>query len=117
MKCLVAKNVDIVIISETEIDSTFSAGQFLIEGFKPTFTYDRNQHGGGILVFIREGIPSRELKFEFSINMECIIAEIILHKKKWALLGIYRPPSQEESRFYHELGKAMDYLSETLKIF
>ena len=32
-----------------------------------------------MLVFIQEGIPSRELKFEFSINLECMIAEINLH--------------------------------------
>ena len=44
-----------------------------------------------------------------------IIAEINLYKKKWALLGIYHPPSQDESRFYHELGKAIDYMSRLLK--
>ena len=49
--------------------------------------------------------------------MECIIAEIYLHKKKWALLGIYHPPSQCQSRFYQELGKAMDHLSETFENF
>ena len=83
------KNVDILVGSERKTDSTSPPGQFLIEGLKPTFRYDRNQYGGGIIVFIREGIPSRELKSEFSVNMECIIAEINLHKKKWALLGIY----------------------------
>ena len=79
--------------------------------------YDRDQHRGGILVFIREGIPSRELKFEFSINMEGIIAEIKVHRKKWAMLCIYRPPSQDESRFYHELSKAMDHLGKTSENF
>ena len=29
------------------------------------------------------------------------------------MLSIYRPPSQDEKRFYEELGKAMDYLGDT----
>ena len=45
--------------------------------------------------------------------MECIIAEINLHKKKWALLSIYRLPLQDKSRSYHELDEAMDHLSKT----
>ena len=63
LKFLVAKNVDIHVISETTIDSTFPPGQLLIEGFKPPLRYDRNRHGGGILAFIQEGVPSRELKY------------------------------------------------------
>ena len=85
----------------------------MIEGFKPPLRYDRNQHGGGILVYIGEGILFKELKFECFANMECIITEIHLHKKKWAMLSIYQPPSQDEKRFYEELGKAMDHLSNT----
>ena len=68
-------------------------------------------------VYVREGVPSKELKFEFSATMECLITEINLHKKKWAMLSIYRPSSQDEKRFYEELGKAMDYLSDTYENF
>ena len=49
--------------------------------------------------------------------MECLITEINVHRKKWALLSIYRPPSQDAKRFYKELGKAMDYLSDTYENF
>ena len=52
LKFLVAKNVDILVVIETKIDGTFPSGQFLIEGFKPPLRYDRNKHGGGILVYI-----------------------------------------------------------------
>ena len=33
------------------------------------------------------------------------------------MLSIYRPPSQDEKRFYEELGKAMDHLSDTYENF
>ena len=56
-----------------------------------------------------EGVPSKELKFEFSANMECKIKEINLHREKWAMLSICSPSSQGEKKFYEEHGKAMDY--------
>ena len=34
LKFLVAKNVDILVISETKLDETFPTSQFLIDGFK-----------------------------------------------------------------------------------
>ena len=39
------------------------------------------------------------------------IIEVNLHKKKWILFGIYRPPSQNVSYFLDELGKAIDHYS------
>ena len=52
LKSLVAKNIDIILISERKIDSTFLPGQFLIKELKLRLRHDLNQHGGGILVFI-----------------------------------------------------------------
>ena len=43
-------NIDILIISETELDESFPVGQFLIEGYDVPFRFDRNGNGGGILL-------------------------------------------------------------------
>ena len=113
MKFLVAKNVDSLAVNETNIDGTFPPPSVFDRRIQtPLERYDRNQNGGGILVLAREGLPSRELKFEFSASMECLITEINLHEKKWAMLSIYRPPSQDDKRFYEELGIAMDYIND-----
>ena len=44
-------------ISETKLDESFPIGQFLKKGFSTPFRLDRNCHGGGILLYIREDIP------------------------------------------------------------
>ena len=49
--------------------------------------------------------------------MECLIIEINVREKKWAMLSIYRKPSEGEKLFYEELGKAMDYSSDTYENF
>ena len=50
-------NVDILLISETKLDNSFPAGQFLIDGYSVPYRLDRNIHGGGIMLYIREDIP------------------------------------------------------------
>ena len=49
-------------MAETKLDNSFKTDQFLFEGFKPPFRYDRQKKGGGILVYVREGVPAKELK-------------------------------------------------------
>ena len=71
--------LDILLISETKIDSLFPAAQFQIEDYT-TYRLDRNANGGGILVYIREDIPSTLLNCDMSIESFCI--EKNIRKKK-----------------------------------
>ena len=61
LKEFVMGKIDILIISETKLDQTFPTGQFLMHGYSDPFRLDRTAHGGGILIFIREDIPSKLL--------------------------------------------------------
>ena len=51
-------------ISETKIDASFPIGHFLLNGYSTPFRLDRNAHGGGILLYIWEDIPSKLLLVE-----------------------------------------------------
>ena len=59
LSSMVKDNIDILMVSETKLDSPFPQAQFTIEGYAPQFRYDRNSYGGGILLFIREDIPTK----------------------------------------------------------
>ena len=78
---MIKGKVDVLMISETKIDETFPSRQFYIEGFTPPYRLDRNCHGGGILVYVREDIPSKLIEMDGSI--ESISIELNLRKKKW----------------------------------
>ena len=45
--------IDVLVISESKLDESFPVGQFRIPGYVSPFRLDRDQHGGGIMVFIR----------------------------------------------------------------
>ena len=59
LKSLVLGNVDLLIISETEIDESFPLNQFIIEGFSSPFNEDRNSQGGGLIIYVREDTGTR----------------------------------------------------------
>ena len=55
---MISGNIDILMISETKLDKTFPVAQFLLQGFCMPCRFDDNPNGGGIMLYIREDIPS-----------------------------------------------------------
>ena len=55
----VAKNIDILLITEFKIDSTFPVNQFYLNGYNVPYRHDRNTKDGDILVYVRNDIRSR----------------------------------------------------------
>ena len=112
LEVIISNNIDILGIAETKLDDTFPTSQFLLDGFHPPFRYDRNRHGGGILAYVRNGIPARELKeYQLPDDIEYGFVEINIKNKKWLLANIYRPPNQGERYFFQELGNSLDHFS------
>ena len=59
-------NIDILMVSETTLDESFPISQFIIEGFGVPYRVDWNFNGGGIMLFVRQDIPSKLLSVENS---------------------------------------------------
>ena len=96
--------IDIFLVSETKIDHSFPNQQFSIDGFK-TNRRDKNNFGGGVLFYVNENIPCRELTIEqIDTNFENIFLEITLWTRKWLVIGLYKPPNQKEEYFKKILG-------------
>ena len=75
----ITENIDILMLSETKIDHSFPTQQFKINGFSTPYRMDRSCHGGGILLYVREGINNKCLKsVEIPNNLECVFIEINL---------------------------------------
>ena len=81
---------DLLMISKTKIDEIFPKSQFLINGFSYPFRADQNVHEGGILLYVRENIPTKLLSIE-PIPPECFFVELNLGKRKWLISCSYNP--------------------------
>ena len=79
----VKSTVDILMISETKLNDSFPTAQFLLHGFIAPYRLNRDWKDGGVLLCIREDIPSTLLNSKSKTAIENISAEINLRKRKW----------------------------------
>ena len=109
LKHLVEDNLDVLVVTETKIDASYPTSQFAIKGVGTPFRQDRNKHGGGVLIYIREHLPCREIPFHNKPNdIEGIFVELSLRKKKWLIFGGYNPAKELASYFLDHVSKHLD---------
>ena len=80
---IIKDKIDIFLISETKLDSSFQSGQFVIKGYSTALRLDRNQNEGGLLFYVREDIPCKILN-EYALEkpIENFFVEINLRLRK-----------------------------------
>ena len=109
LKSLIKDNCDVILISESKLDSSFPSHQFDIDGFCTPFRMDRNSRGGGVLLYVRDDIPCKLLKkHTLPSNVECLFIELNLRKYRWVLAGGYNPTKDNISYFLKHVGKSLD---------
>ena len=101
-------NIDIILISETKIDDKFPAAQFFIKGFSAPYRQERNRTGAGLLLFVREDVPSRILNPKSKTDIETLSVEINLRKRKWFLNCSYNPHKNQISNHLEYLNRLID---------
>ena len=109
VKEVILKNADILVVTETKLDETFPLGQFYVERFTMPYRLDRSRNGGGVMIYVREHIPSKILeKHELPHDIEGIFIELNFIKVKRLLFRTYHPPSQNDQYYFEALDKALD---------
>ena len=70
---------------------------------------DRNHTGGGVTVYVREGIPGKTLeKHKLSQDIEGMFIKLNFRKVIWLLFGTYHPLSQNDRYYFEALDKALN---------
>ena len=73
-----------------------------MSGFCKPYRLDRYSNDGGLLLYIRENIPSRlSTEYELPENVECLFVEINIRKEKWLLCCSYNPHKNNISNHLH----------------
>ena len=62
LKGTVASYIDMLLITASKTVNSFLTAPFQKNGFGSLYRLDRNAHGEGILLYVREDIPSKNLK-------------------------------------------------------
>ena len=92
--------LDILAINETKIDDSISKHEISVTGYR-SIRNDRNKHGGGELLYIRDTIPYTEWNDLLSNALEMICIEISRPCIKPFLVSTwYRPPNSDVQIFH-----------------
>ena len=106
---IVAGHIDILLITESKLDSAFPDNQFKIDGYYPPFRADRDKYGGGVIIYVRNDVPCKLLHNHTSTKfIEGIFLEINIRKFKWLLFGGYNPSKSNILNFFTELEPILD---------
>ena len=101
--------------SETWLDPTVNDGEIQIPGFN-VLRRDRNRNGGGVALFIRNGIafnPRPDLAVD---DLEATWVELLPPKSKGILVcSIYRPPG--DSNFLSKLELSLSKINPGTEVF
>ena len=97
---MVSGYFDAIIVTETKVDDSFEKAQFCIDGFPIPYRLDRNRSKGGLMIYVRNDIPSKMLiKHNLPEDIEVAFTELNFRKCKWLLGATYRSPSQNHNYF------------------
>ena len=101
--------LNILLIIETKIDSLFSKPQFEIDGFTTPYRVDRDCHGGGTLLYVRQDIPSKLfINLKISENLERVFVKLNFRREEWLVCCLYTPQKSNITKHLDVIGKTLD---------
>ena len=108
---LVKGHFDLLMINETKIHDSFPSSQFKMDGYT-VYRLDRNDKGGGIILFARENLITKYLnRHSFPNDLEAFFIELNLRKKKWLICCCYIPNKGLAKRYLEEFRNRINYFS------
>ena len=107
---MISKDVDILSVAETKLDSSFPNSQLLIPGFHEQMRLDITSKRGGMLVYIKSSLLSRIMSdFKLPENIQITPFELNPRKEKWLFVSIYKPLLQSNNYFLDTLSDLLDF--------
>ena len=100
-------------VSETKIDDSFPVGNFVIDGFSTPYQLDRDSNGGGIMLYVREDIPSNLLATHEKNHIKSFYVELNLRNEKWLINCSYKPNKFMICNYLDALSTYLDLHSTT----
>ena len=79
--------------------------------FSGPYRVDRSSKGSGLLLYIRDDIPSKILTYNSNCDIETLLDEINLRKRRWLLYGSYNPRKSQISHHLECLNSLLDEYS------
>ncbi len=110
LKFFVSTNdIDVLCLTETWLKPKHANSILELPGFQPPDRCDRPvKRGGGVAIYVRNGLAISPIKIFNNVDIECLAVQIDLPKRKKLLVfAVYRPPDQDVCAFLDALDTAI----------
>ena len=89
---MVRDEVDLLMISQRKLDSSFTNAQFYMKSYSKPYKRDRNSKGGSIILHVSEDIPWKLINSSsIDHGKEYFLIELNFRKQKWLIICNYNP--------------------------
>ena len=96
---IIQNNVDVFVIAATKFDETFPTRQFFVPGFKHPYCFDISGSSFGLLVYINEQIPRKQLEgVNIQNDIHASTIELNLKNTKWLRIFFTRKRCKKKMR-------------------
>ena len=96
IKTSLTEDYDIITLSETFLHQGLGNDIFAINGFHDILRKDRDGHGGGVAIYIKDSIAYKRL-YEYEVDgIEAIWVSVQTSEGKILICNVYRPPDNNE---------------------
>ena len=116
---IIKQNIDVLAVAKNKIDASFPSAQFFLERYHSPYRLDISRKSGGLLVYVKGAIPSRQLSLpKFYFRIQAFIFELNLSTEKWLVISIYSGPALNSlSRFLESFTGIIAFFSSAYNNF
>ena len=86
---------DIIALTETFLSEDISDESLQMQGYYSPFRCDRNRHGGGVCIYVKNSIYAVRCPELENNNLECIWLKITNNNVNFYFCCVYRPPNSK----------------------
>ena len=91
-------------MKQKQMIASFPSAQFDMSGYKIRARRNRDEMGEGLIEYVRRGVICKRIKYFEATIIESIYSELVISKRKWFYMCIYRPPDYNNlSTFFNEI--------------
>ena len=105
---------DVIILTETHLDSTIKSSEFLPDGYRGDIRKDRNRFGGGVMLAIKSCYDVDLIELE-DVDAETVWASVQAENNRKIVIGaFYRQPNHKVDQL-EQLEKSLDQVTNKFK--
>ena len=109
-----SNNMDVLCVPESWLNGKHPSTTVRIRGFDLPLRCDRsNGRGGGVAVYVRQGLCCTPIGCPSSLNFQCVVVSVTQRYRSSPLTIItsYRPPDSDLAQFVNYMDTVLSHLS------